>query len=119
MSGWATGWQPRPQTTPAPRRRCYELFLARFFGTLAPFFRASDRPIAIACFLLLTFLPERLLLSAPDLRFFIARPTFFAAPLEYFRFFAFFAIPLILEIQSFRAQVRLFFEHPDWNSAFD
>ena len=25
-----------------------------FFGTLAPFFRASDNPIAMACFLLLT-----------------------------------------------------------------
>jgi hypothetical protein len=25
-----------------------------FFGTLAPFFRASDNPIAIACFLLFT-----------------------------------------------------------------
>jgi hypothetical protein len=28
----------------------------------------------------------------PDLRFFMARPTFFAAPFEYLRFLAFFAI---------------------------
>ena len=46
----------------------------------------------MACFLLLTFLPERPLLSVPDLRFFMARSTFLAAPLEYFRFLAFFAI---------------------------
>jgi hypothetical protein len=59
---------------------------------LAPFFRASESPIAIACFLLLTFLPDLPLLSVPALRFFMARPTFFAAPLEYFRFFAFLAI---------------------------
>jgi hypothetical protein len=29
-----------------------------FFGTLPPSFRASDNPIAIACFLLVTFLPD-------------------------------------------------------------
>jgi hypothetical protein len=71
-------------------------FLERFFGTLAPFFRASESPIAIACFLLLTFLPDLPLLSVPAFRFFMARPTFFAAPLEYFRFFAFLAIAPIL-----------------------
>jgi hypothetical protein len=53
--------------------------------------RASDRPIAIACLGLLTFLPERLLVSVPALRFFMARVTFLAGPFEYFRFFAFFA----------------------------
>ena len=51
-----------------------------FFGTLAPRLRASERPIAIACFRLLTFLPERPLLSVPALRFFIARLTLLAAP---------------------------------------
>src|SRR5438045_8941714 len=71
---------------------CFE----RFFGTLAPFFRASESPIAIACFLLVTFLPDLPLLSVPAFRFFMARPTFFAAPLEYFRFFAFLAIASIL-----------------------
>ena len=35
-----------------------ELFLdERFCGTLAPFFRASERPIAIACFRLFTVPP--------------------------------------------------------------
>jgi hypothetical protein len=70
----------------------YDFFDRFFFGTLAPFFRASESPIAIACFLLLTFLPDLPLLSVPAFRFFMARPTFFAAPLEYFRFFAFLAI---------------------------
>jgi hypothetical protein len=83
-------------------------FPARFFGTLAPFFRASESPIAIACFLLLTFRPEVPLLSVPALRFFMARLTLSAASLEYFRFFAFFAIAAILTG----------FDYPDWNSAF-
>ena len=38
-----------------------------FFGTFAPARRASDRPMAIACFLLLTFLPDLPLLSVPAL----------------------------------------------------
>jgi hypothetical protein len=63
---------------------------------LVPFFRASESPIAIACFLLLTFRPDLPLLSVPAFRFFMARPTFFAAPLEYFRFLAFLAIAPIL-----------------------
>ena len=46
-------------------------------GTLAPFSRASDNPIAIACLRLFTLppLPPRPRLSVPDLRFFIARFT--------------------------------------------
>ena len=87
-----TGWFPvqRP-SHPHLAKRLHDFF-ERFLGTLAPFFRASESPIAIACFLLLTFLPDLPPLSVPDLRFFMARPTFFAAPLEYFRFFAFLAI---------------------------
>jgi hypothetical protein len=61
-------------------------FLAVFFlGTFFPAFRASESPIAIACLRLLTFLPERPLFKVPALRFFIARLTLAAAPLEYFR----------------------------------
>jgi hypothetical protein len=56
---------------------------AAFFGTLAPPFRASDKPIAIACFRLLTLRPERPLFSVPALRFFIARSTLADAFLEY------------------------------------
>ena len=50
-----------------PTSSDYTYFLDRFFGTLAPFLRASERPIAIACFLLLTFLPDLPLLSVPAL----------------------------------------------------
>jgi hypothetical protein len=45
-----------------------------FDGTLPPSLRASERPIAIACFLLVTFLPEPLL-SVPRLRSCIAFST--------------------------------------------
>jgi hypothetical protein len=45
-------------------------------GTLPPSRRASDSPIAIACFRLLTFLPERPLRKVPSLRSCIARFTF-------------------------------------------
>jgi hypothetical protein len=36
-----------------------------FLGTLAPFFRALERPMAMACFRLVTFLPLRPLFSLP------------------------------------------------------
>jgi hypothetical protein len=55
-----------------------------FFGTFLPSLRASERPMAMACFRLLTFLPLLPLFSVPFLRFFIVRATFFEAPLEYF-----------------------------------
>src|ERR1051326_190535 len=55
-----------------------------FFGTLAPDFRASDKPIAIACLRLFTFLPERPLLSFPLFFSCIARSTFSDAFLPYF-----------------------------------
>ena len=66
-------------------------FSARYFffeedflpGTFAPLLRASDNPIAIACFLLVTFLPERPLLRVPLLRSCIARSTFSEAFLPY------------------------------------
>jgi hypothetical protein len=44
-------------------------FLEDFLrGTLAPSFRACESPIAIACFLLVTFLPDRPLFSVPSFR---------------------------------------------------
>src|SRR3954470_6952382 len=47
----------------------FAVFLADFFGgTLAPSRRASDKPIAIACLRLLTFLPVLPLRSVPALR---------------------------------------------------
>jgi len=55
-------------------------------GTLAPFFRASDRPIAIACLRLLTVFPLRPDLSVPFFRRRIALATRLDAALPYFRF---------------------------------
>src|SRR5882672_6874065 len=63
----------------------FDFLAVFFFGTFFPSFRASESPIAIACLRLLTFLPERPLFKVPALRFFIARLTLAAAPLEYFR----------------------------------
>jgi hypothetical protein len=60
------------------------VFDARLRGTLAPERRACDSPIAIACLRLLTFLPDRPLLSVPRLRSCIARFTLRCAFLPYF-----------------------------------
>jgi len=43
------------------------LFEPRFFGTFAPRWRASDKPMAIACLRFFTFLPERPLSNFPRL----------------------------------------------------
>jgi hypothetical protein len=57
------------------------------FGTLAPFFRASESPIAIACLRLFTFPPWPLLprFNVPCLRRRIALSTLFCARRPYFR----------------------------------
>jgi hypothetical protein len=60
-----------------------------FLGTFAPFFRASDRPMAIACFLLLTrpawpALPDR---KVPLFRLCIALFTDFPAAFPYLAMF--------------------------------
>ena len=52
---------------------------AFFFGTLAPFRRASDKPIAIACLRLLTRLPLLPLVNVPFFRLCIVRLTDFWA----------------------------------------
>jgi hypothetical protein len=61
--------------------------LVRFRGTLAPFFRASERPIAIACFRLVTLpaLPPLPLRSVPFFRRRIALSTRLLADFPYFR----------------------------------
>jgi hypothetical protein len=56
-------------------------------GTLPPAFRASDSPIAMACFLLVTFLPDRPLFSFPVFRSCIAFSTFSDAFLPYLAMF--------------------------------
>jgi hypothetical protein len=58
------------------------LRLVGFLGTFAPFSRASLKPMAIACFRLVTFRPE-LLLSVPFFRRRIADATVFDAPFPY------------------------------------
>jgi len=103
MNCWMIGWSPLQQLI-YHLANPYDFFDRLFFGTLAPFFRASESPIAIACFLLLTFLPDPPLLSVPAFRFFMARPTFFAAPLEYLRFFA---IASILSLLCSKYHVEL------------
>jgi hypothetical protein len=71
-----------------------DFFLADFFeGTFAPASRASDKPIAIACFLLFTVLPEPPLFNLPRLRSCMARFTFSPAFLPYF------AIALSIELK--------------------
>ena len=58
-----------------PNRRSSLYF---FLGTFAPFLRASESPMAIACFLLLTLLPPFFPdLSVPRFRLCIARSTVF------------------------------------------
>ena len=61
-----------------------DFFAAPFLaGTLPPALRASERPIAIACFLLVTFLPEPPLFSVPCLRSCIVFSTFSDAFVRY------------------------------------
>jgi hypothetical protein len=54
------------------------------FGTFPPSRRASLRPIAIACFRLVTLFPDRPDSSVPRLRSCRARSTLFCAVLPYF-----------------------------------
>jgi hypothetical protein len=57
----------------------------RFRGTFAPFFRASDKPMAIACFRLFTVFPLLPDFSVPFFLRRIALSTRFDAALPYFR----------------------------------
>ncbi len=63
-------------------RRAPHLPYFDFRGTFAPFFRASESPMAIACLRLRTRLPLPLF-SVPDLRLCIADLTAFFAPPPY------------------------------------
>jgi hypothetical protein len=73
-----------------------------FFGTFLPARRASDSPIAIACLRLFTLRPERPLFNVPALRFFMARPTFADAPLEYLRAVRAMKMPFLVTRQKSR-----------------
>src|ERR1700749_262338 len=87
----------------AVARLVYDFFAGTFFPSL----RASDRPIAIACFRLVTFLPLRPDFSLP---FFLSRisvSTFFPADGEYLRLDDFFEADFLaldfLELDLFLA----------------
>jgi hypothetical protein len=75
-----------------------ELFLELLRGTLAPFFRASESPIAMACLRLFTFppFPARPLFSVPFLRRRMALATRLLAARPYFRLPAFFLLDFFL-----------------------
>src|SRR5437773_774826 len=95
ISERCTAWSCRsagsPKTMSVVRHQfMLELYVCGHFqshlllrGTLAPAWRASERPIAIACLRLVTLLPERPLLRVPRLRSCIARLTFCEAFLPY------------------------------------
>src|SRR6187549_1880380 len=73
---------------PASPGGCFYYFLRedlRLRGTFAPARRASDRPMAMACLRLVTFLPERPLRRVPRLRSRITWRTLRWAFLPYFR----------------------------------
>src|SRR5262245_43060156 len=77
-----------PSPPPLPYFFFLRLDAARrdgFGGTFAPFSRASDRPMAMACLRLFTVRPLRPLLSVPRLRRRIADSTVFCAFFPYFR----------------------------------
>jgi hypothetical protein len=63
-----------------------------FFGTFAPFFLASDNPIAIACFRLVTFFPDPDF-SEPFFFLCMADLTLLPAPFEYFAIVVLFFVP--------------------------
>jgi hypothetical protein len=70
-----------------------DFFAAAFFvGTFAPFFLASESPMAIACLRLVTFLPEPPLRKVPFFILFTADSTPFPAPLEYFAMMIWFSV---------------------------
>src|SRR5579885_1854352 len=73
------------------------LFLALFFfrGTFAPDLRASERPMAMACLRLVTFLPLRPLFSLPFFIARISRSTDFDAALLYLRPLDFFFVAIV------------------------
>jgi hypothetical protein len=77
-----------------------DFFAPRLRGTFAPFDRASDSPIAIACLRLFTFRPLPLL-RVPFLRRRIALPTRFDADFPYLRVLFFLPDEL-----RFRAAIR-------------
>jgi len=69
-----------------------------FAGTFLPAFLALDNPIAMACFLLFTFLLLRPLLSVPFFLAFISLSTLLPTAREYFRDGFFFPVDFFFEV---------------------
>src|ERR1700722_6548247 len=67
-----------------------------FFGTFAPSLRASDKPMATACFLLVTFLPLPLF-NLPSFISCMVSCTFSCAFSEYFAILFFFRLMICLQ----------------------
>ena len=82
-----------------------DFFAPRLRGTFAPFERASESPIAIACLRLFTFRPLPLL-RVPFLRRRIALPTRFDAAFPYLRVLFFLPDELLLRAAIRRSVVR-------------
>src|SRR5437868_14308362 len=82
---WPGSGNVMPRAGKSRLARCQFSQLGFFRGTLAPFFRASERPIAIACFLFFTRppLPAFPDLRVPRFRRLIALLTVFCAVLPY------------------------------------
>ncbi|WXB12583.1 hypothetical protein LZC94_32635 [Pendulispora albinea] len=76
-------------------------FAAFFFGTFAPSRRASERPMATACFLFVTFFPDLPERKVPSFRSCMALPTLSLAAFPYFR-----------ELDFFFAAMRIPFDVP-------
>ena len=86
---WIEGIPSRSQlcrgaTAARSFQRELRLLPALLAGTFLPSRRASDKPMAMACFLLFTFVPERPLFNVPRLRSCIALSTFLEAASLYF-----------------------------------
>src|SRR5579862_2927693 len=87
----------RPRSSRVDRNSSYAAFLLDFFalfffggfGTFAPAFRASERPMAMACLRLVTFFLLRPLFSFPSFIARISRSTDFDAAAPYLRLLAF------------------------------
>ena len=81
--GWAT-WKRAWDRYRAEFEGLEDFLVDLLRGTLLPDLRASDRPMAMACFRLVTLRPDLPLFNVPFLRSRMALPTFLDAVLPYF-----------------------------------
>jgi hypothetical protein len=89
-----------------------DFFDEDFFGTFAPSLRASDRPMAMACLRLVTFLPLRPLFRVPLFFSRMARSTFLPA------FGLYFLPPEDLCDEDFFVAIKIL-PSPNWEAIAD